>query len=508
MDNSLRIGMGLPIRVKHASHVVTRIMNNTNHTAVIETQRVGQRGTILPGLIILLVIATVSLVALANSSRTTLSYYDEGVNYYQAVLMARGQRPYTDFFVAHPPGVLLVGALNYTLGFGLTGVRVVSWLCGMIALYQSFWLGRHLARSCNAQHPVLVGVTAAALVILSNRFVYVLTQGATDMPALCLSLAAGQMLLRTNCRHAWSAEVVFGLATLFRLQPVSFLPGFLALIAAVHGLRGGIRPAVSFTLGLGVTAAAIHGSLALVFPKYVDAAFLFQAQRTRLPIGEKVLVLTRFLGEPHVAFAFFAAVCVAVGRVTAGRAIAWYALCLVLITTLSGNSLYLVYYVPALPYMAAAAAFSADVISQSVAGGRLAHVCVVLVAAGGTGLLIKEELLTQRRMDPVHRRFVDAIRDARGDVIWAEDGRIAILAGKRMPDDYYATDPNALYQLQPERFATWLRETVPNTQVIAVTPLLINWLNTEDAIYLRNSGKQLMFESEATEQRFLSLVAR
>lgn len=462
--------------------------------------------TALPFLLIAGVAGAVSLIALSHTPRATVSYYDEGVYYYQSVLLMDGRRPYTDFAVPQPPGILAIGSASIAAGTGVTGMRLVSWFCAMAVLYQTYWLGRCIAGRCEAESPNLVGITAAAFFIVSNRTVYLLTQGATEMPALALALAATQLLLVGGPKRAWVPGVVLGLATVFRLQPASYLPGYLLLIAATNGLRGSIRPVVLFLLGFGLTAALIHGALAALVPKYADCVFLFQFQRERMSVGEKALGLIRFLGEPHVGFAAVAVACLAAGCPPFGRGVGWYAAAVLLATSFSGNVLNLVYYVPVLPYMMTAAALVIDAACRALGGSRFVFVGAVTVAVAGSGLQNRFELMEQRRLDPIHRRFIDDVRSAPSETVWTLDGRIAALAGKRLVDDYYATDPNMLYARRRELFQTWIRNTLPKADLVAVTAGVVAFLRAPDARYIRASGKPMVFESDETEQAFQALA--
>ncbi len=454
------------------------------------------------------VVVGIGLAALFNASRHTLSYYDEGVYYHQGVLWAQGQRPYTDYFVPQPPGILMAGAASYRCGTGLAGVRVLTWLCGLVVLYQTFWITRRSAQRCQLAPPGLIGLTAAALVVCSNRFVYTCTQAGTDMPSTCLVLAVLQVLLVTECRRGMLPGALLGLSTLIRLQPASFLPGIVMMILMTDASGRRIRTAALFVGGFILAFALGHGALALVAPGYTEGVFLFQMQRLRVGTGEKLLILLQFLGEPHVGFAAVAVGCTLASPVRAVRSLAWLAAYLVIVTTFSGNVLYLIYFLPSLPLLMTAASLVIASAARTIGGGPWPHFFAVLVAACGTGLSIKSEFLDQRRLDPIHRRYIEAVRAAPGAVLLTDDGRVAVAAGKRLVADYYATDPNALFQLDPERFRGWLRDVLPQADAVGVSPKFFDWLTSADARLLRDSGKPLIFESEALERSFDSKANR
>ena len=141
----------------------------------------------------LAVIAAVGGLTASALSRVAFTMYDEGVYYFQAVRLATGEVPYRDFFVPQPPGVLLIGAASERVGAGVTGVRAVNWLCGFVLLFQTYRLTRRLAGGNGTATPA--GAVAAALVAVGVVFAYQSIQGATNMPAACLELAACLLVL-------------------------------------------------------------------------------------------------------------------------------------------------------------------------------------------------------------------------------------------------------------------------------------------------------------------------
>jgi hypothetical protein len=452
------------------------------------------------------VMILISLAALANAPRASLNFYDEGVYYYQAVLMSEGLQPYQDYFVPQPPGILLMGLISHRCGMDLVGVRLMTWLLGMIVLYQTFWIARLIACRCRSENSTFVGMTAAALMMLSNRFVYVLTQAATDMPALCLVLLSMQILLKRECQRLLLPGLILGCATVFRLQAMSLLPGFCLLIMMHHGWRRGRRPVIWFSIGAMASFSFIHGAMMIMIPKYLDCAFLFQIQRTRVGVSQKVLFFLQFLGEPHVGLSFLIAAIMSTCRVIPARAIAVLAIVILLLTTFSGNVLYLIYYVPALPFLMTAAALGIDAIVKAFAGGAQGFLIAVVAAALGTGFSIKSEFSEQRRLHPMHRDLIETIRMANGQLVLTDDGRVAVLANKHLVADYYSTDPNALFELSPDRFREWLKGIIPRAEIIVVTPKLLSWLTPVEAKLILESGQIVIYESTPIERQFLNIA--
>ena len=453
-------------------------------------------------------LGAIGAVALWNAPRETLSYYDEGVYYYQGVLLARGGIPYADYFVPQPPGILLIGAASHGCGAGLAGVRVFTWLCGCIVLYQTFWIAKHSAERCGFHRAGLAGLTAAALVVGSNRFVYIWTQGATDLPSVCLVLAAFQLLMRKNARAAWVSGLLLGCSTLFRLQPASLAPAFVAMILIGAAAELKWRRALSFTVGFAVSFAIFHGLLAALLDRYAEGVFLFQMQRARVGVSGKISGFLNFLAEPHVGFSFLATGCLLASPIRSARATAWFAVGALAVTTFTGNVLYLIYFAPILPLMMTSAALVVASATRAADGSCWPYFFAVLFTASGTAFSIKSELQEQRRLAPVHQDYIERLRSTPGGILLTDDGRVAERAGKCTVQDYYATDPNAMYELSPDRFRGWLAAVLPGADIVAISDKFLGWLDASDAKFLRDSGKPIVFESDSVERRFFALAAQ
>ena len=95
-----------------------------------------------------------------------------------------------------------------------------------------------------------------------------------------------------------------------------------------------------------------------------------------------------------------------------------------------------------------------------------------------------------------------AVRESPCERVLSVDGRIAVLAGKELPVDYYATDPNALVQLDPTRFHKWFERILPKADAVVVSSQLVEWMSRENAIQMLASGKPLFFDEVATRRMF------
>ena len=449
---------------------------------------------VLPVLVVL-----VAAVAVVHTA-TRLPYfsYDEGVYFHQAAEWARGRTPYSEFFVPQPPGILCVGWAAEKLGVGISGVRAFTVLCGLVLLYQTYRLGRR------ASAPV--GWAAAGFLASTAEWTYTALEAATQTPATVLILLAVELTLAK--RLGW-AGVVIGLATLFRVQALTLLPGLGLAVLVRDGLRSGLVGNVKLASAV-VVAVAIHGTLAVTVAGYWDGVVRFQFDRPRMPWTDRRDVFLQTFGQPAAVFGLLAAVGVVLKN-CGMRPLGGVGLMTTAVTVFAGNSLFRPYFVAVLPLLAVCGAVVVnDLLERFHHPPRAWAVVAVLTAVCGIGAIrLHAEL--ERNREP-HRRFLDAIRGTPADVWLTTDGRLLELTGKRMVSDYFATDPGGLWVRDPMRFQAWFRETLGMADAVAVTDLLVVMLvksaDSESARVLLASGKPAVFESEDGWQKFHELAGK
>ncbi len=448
-----------------------------------------RRAAVVAALAVIAALAGLTATALP---RPAFTMYDEGVYYYQAVLFARGEVPYRDFFCPQPPGVLLIGAASERIGAGIAGARSVNWLCGFVLLWQTWLLTKRLDAACGL---------ASALVAVTVVFGYQSIQGATNMPAACLELAACLLVLGEGQRRFALAGLVLAAATVLRLQAVVAVPGLLLLAWFAHG-REGFGSRAAWLLGtLGIACAAIHLTLAVALPGYFDNVVGFQTARVRTDWSDRGGQVWELLLEPVAALGLPAALWFAARGEGRLRGVAVHTLLTTVVVAVVGNSLSVMYFLPVLPLMAACAA---------VALVRLTRmkpwvlVAVPLVIAAIRGPWVATVILAQAGPNDEHAACVTALQAAPGRMVLTSDGRIAVLAGKRLVPDYHATDPNALYLVAPERFHEWFAAMLPRADAVVVTPQLMMWMSPANAAAVRSCGKPVLFDTEGTRAAFES----
>ncbi|QJW96712.1 glycosyltransferase family 39 protein [Frigoriglobus tundricola] len=442
----------------------------------------------------LAVVAAVAGLTATALARPAFTMYDEGVYYFQAVLFARGEVPYRDFFCPQPPGVLLVGALSERIGAGLTGVRAVSWLCGLVLLAQTY---RLTGRLTNEGGPSVAAVLVAVTVV----FAYQSIQGATNMPAAALETAACLLVVGGGRNGFVAAGLVLAAATVFRLPAVVATPGLVLLGLFAHG-RSGFWPRAAWLLGaLGIACAAIHLTLAAAVPGYFDNVFGFQTARVRTDWADRGGQVWELLSEPVALLGLPAALGLAVFGGGVVRGVAVHALVTTAAVTVAGNALSVMYYLPVLPLLAACAARA---LVRAARPRPWALAAVIGAVAVVRGPWVATVVLAQVGPDDEHAACVAILRTVPGAVVLTSDGRIAVLAGKRVVPGYYATDPNALHLVAPERFHAWFAAALPRADTVVVTPQLMMWMSPANAAAVRTGGKPVLFDTEGTRAAFVT----
>lgn len=434
---------------------------------------------VLPVLVVLTAARGVVLTA------ATVPYfsYDEGVYFHMATEWARGGVPYSDFFVPQPPGILGLGWVSVKLGFGVDGVRAISMLCGLLMLYQTYRLGRRVSAP--------VGWAAAGFLASTAEWTYTSIEAATQAPTVVLILLAVELMLAK--RLLW-AGIVIGLATVFRIQALTLLPGLGLAVLVRDGWRNGFIGNLKLATAV-LVAGAIHGLLSLTRPGYWDGVFGFQFDRPRMPWGLRSEVLTETFAQPAALFGLFAAVAVVL-RKGELRPVGIVALVTTAVTAFAGNSLFRPYFVAVLPLLAVCGAMVVnDILARFRYPPRGWAVVAVLTVVSGIGA-IRLHAEMDRNREP-HQRFLDEIRATPAEVWLTTDGRLMDITGKRMVTDFLATDPGGLFVRDPVRFQTWFREMLPKADAVAVTDLLAVIADEDTARAILNSGKPLVYESNS-----------
>jgi hypothetical protein len=433
--------------------------------------------------------------------------YDEGVYYYQACLWARGARPYTDFFVPQPPGVIALGAAAERLGLGIGGVRAVTFGCALGILYQTAALCRRVAERAGLGDPTGAGRVAALFVAATMEFGHTAVEAATFAPAGLLTVTAARLVVGEWRWRYWAAGAVLGLATGVRVQAATLGPALAAAVVCLDGWAAGAAGVVRMGVGFAVAAAAVHAGPAVAVPGYWNGVFGFHLVRQRVGLDHRVWTLTGFAGQPQVLFGCLAAVVQCAAARGAVRALGWAAVLGMAITTLTGNSLFRPYYLLVFPLAAAAGALAVAAVRDRI--GRPAGVwAVTAVATCYSGIGVTSGIAAANRGVAVDRVFVAEIRATPADVWLTTDAKVVDAAGKRVSADYYATDPAGLELLGNARFQEWVLARLAEADAVAATELLGMLVTPDTARRILDSGKPVVYEHPEARRRLYDLAGR
>ncbi len=230
-------------------------------------------------------------------------YYDESAYYCSAGRLAEGERPYQDFRLVQPPGLVMTTALGIRAGLLLPGQRVVHALSGLILAGLVFGIaGRVRDGGPHAQALAVLFLGWSPLFFTYSRTVM------TDLPATILVAAAVLVVMLGRRGHlALSAALVVA-GSVFRLQGLLvFAPGILVLIAVTGRARGGAIAGVKFILYAVVMAAACHGAIQLAWPRYVEDVVVLQGLRPRVGLWDRYRTVDRVVSDPIFALGLVSA---------------------------------------------------------------------------------------------------------------------------------------------------------------------------------------------------------
>lgn len=366
---------------------------------------------------------------------------DESVYLYGGRLIARGAAPYRDFYLAHPPGLMLLAGGWFRLaGESLTGVRVaylVLILAGTVPLYL---LARSLSGRVSAgliavaaytgglSHPY--GVSAVQLEPLMNVFLI----GA--LAAIGLRPASGRMRAL--------AGVLLAAALLVKFTAIVAV---ILMAASELLVRSGRRDTAR---RWAITASAMLAVLLpaalylLLQPHFLDGVVRDQFARPRTPAGTRLLYLRNLtLHFPLYLGAFAIAVATVAGtRTPRLRAIALTGAVLTLVLIAGFRSYYNFYLMVALPWLAVPLGAAIGPLTE--VRGRWAEPALTLlclIGLGFAGPLLKATASQRAQNNPATSpaAIVERLRGGSG-YLCANHPGFALVSGRTMYPWYYEAD--------------------------------------------------------------------
>jgi len=240
----------------------------------------------------LAVISAISVVGywIRLDKLTGYSCEDDAAYVAACGLILRGYRPYTDFFLAHPPGFFFFVALLWKM-LGLENPERM-WFAGKMVSFLSFiatgatiyLLCRNLLKNREA------GLFGVLIYQLSSQTLLFSTACAPQLPATLLIVASVYLLLdrkKKTKRRLFILGFLLGLALTTRLSALYLLPPFLLyLILEKRGKRWEWGGLVSIISGLLLPLSIIL--MAAPIGDLWSDLVLFHFLKGRATIGEKI----------------------------------------------------------------------------------------------------------------------------------------------------------------------------------------------------------------------------
>ncbi len=441
------------------------------------------------------------LIGLALVPIPHLYFYDDGVYYQSGVRVAEGDRPYTDFYLAHPPGLIWLVAIAHTIGMDIVGCRLVSWGLGVVFLCAFIRFVRRVAGP--AQWFSGAGLLAGVFLVSCRMFLEAESQVLTQLPGMAFTLAGFYFLLPHNLRPVL-AGVLLAAATAFRIQVALIGPAWIVFLFATYGWSAGRRSAIYLTVSAVVVAVAFHGPLALIHPNYIDCVIRSHLSRPATPFGIKGELLLSLLREPQVAVGLFAASALAANGRGVVRGVALFTLSEMLITLFGSRFLGEGYFLPCYPYLMACGAM---LIGREVerAGTAWPLVAVTAVVAFCSGIPTMRTLsyrwTTQWSFE---RDLIQRLRATNGRIVLCTPAKIPAFSGKEMMRDYNTPDTTSPIT---QGFGSWFVAQAERADIIVVTDVALASLSPVECRALASLSKPILFGTPDEKTEFDRRIA-
>lgn len=422
--------------------------------------------------------------------------YDEGVYFCEAVLFCQGAKPYSDFFLPHPPGLIALNALLLKAGVGLTGLRIVAWTLGLLLIPLVRWICWSLLKSEPRLSEIWASTAAFAILLLysSAHIYYVAPLALTDMPAIVLGTLAVAAV--AGCKPFLGAAAVC-MASLFRVQAVVLIPGLLVLCWFCDDLSSRFRSSARFLVAVIGLLAAAHGLLAYLIQGYYSDAFRFHATRPSASFTFRLGVFRTLCEEPLFMLGVVSAALLLRSPNGRLRGFGGFVVITTLLITFFGKSIVGRYYVAAFPLLAIAASLLLMNISWAPARGLLYLSALILVLQAGP--------LTQRSMFPLRdhsweHSLIARVSAMEARKVLSTTPVVVIRAGKEVPNDYYANDPYPFFELGG--FPEWFSRVLRKSDGVLVNDEMLNYMSDSNYLELAGAGKPIVFVRPADALRF------
>jgi hypothetical protein len=428
--------------------------------------------------------------------------YDEGADYYGAVLATDGLVPYRDFFYAPPPGMLAVSVCAIRAGLGLAELRILYAVFGILLPVAGAFLTTQFVSGRRSPAPPLAALVIALSELYQNHTRHVVP----DAPALTLMLFSAGCFFRRSYWSPSCSAALLAAALFFKLQAALIMPWLVVSSIVYFGWRDGSRRLFRFLITFALVGGGAFSALAVSIPRSMDCLIGFQAHRPRLSLIERSKIARAELLSLELGIGMITGVLQLVRRDAAGRCLGLAVLIVATGITFGANSLYNYYYIYLLPFAAVSTAIMLTLIANSDLYRSPRN---AILAASGLLIVLHAPTVVARMSETArHQAFVgrykELLASLSGDCIMTTDPAVLILSGKRPVPDYFAADPGAA--AVAGQFDRWIARTIDRADAVLVNDRLVHYIGRDGVAAIRKSGKTICFGSPANRTRWRDLT--
>lgn len=229
--------------------------------------------------IIIIIIFLIVNIALRSLNLTSLpdSYdpYDEGVYLYSAKLIDKGQVPYRDFELVHPPLYIYFLSFLDNLNLSVAGLRVVNIIISSLVIIFIYLIARKVSQGYFIPIASLVFYTVSPSLFLYSRVVIL-----EPVMTLFIIMALYCFLFSENKTNKILSGLFLAIACFIRMTAIFAFIG-LMLIKAILKKKSFFKEEKHFILSFIISFLIIF-FIFLMIPNFFNDIFLFQLTRSRL----------------------------------------------------------------------------------------------------------------------------------------------------------------------------------------------------------------------------------
>ena len=447
----------------------------------------------------LVIVAAFHLSNLQTLNCYRLAWYDEGSYVNGAMAWSQGRRPYTDFFFAHPPGIMVLPRLALTFGIGVMGQRWIYWFGGIVLTMLIAILAKILSERNGDKESWAAAGFAAVLVSSSSIALDAETLVMTDLPAAILIVGSVLCLFNRHVLAPAAAAILIVCASSFRVQSLVMAPGLALWIWSRSGWRYGILPCCLFMGSLIGGLFLLHYGLMLKFERYWECVVGFQATRERETWTGRVGFFTLLMEQISFSLGLLASALMLTTRDRDFQGLGLTILLATFASSVVGNSMSPKDFLFIIALMCACAGTLLASSTWVIRDPRALLVAALIVAAIQLPLQ-SGRIIRPFKLNAWERPLIERITATPYRTIFTTDYKIAFLTGKELPVDYDSVDHFALTHGKIKRFEPWLESILPKCECVIVTDHLLD-ISPRIAEILLASGKPLIYANAEVEGR-------